>query len=44
MIVDKTWQGQHFVLLSYTDITHTIRTNFHDRTFLFISFVSFKII
>jgi len=37
-----------FVLLYYTDIAHTIRTNFHDRIvdriFLFISLVSFKII
>jgi len=44
----KMTRTTRFVLLYYTDIAHTIRTNFHDRTvdrtFLFISFVSFKII
>jgi len=48
MSIMKVTRTTRFVLLYYTDIAHTIYTNFYDRTvdrtFLFISLVSFKII
>jgi len=43
----KVTRTTRFVLLYYTDIAHTIRTNFHDRTvdrtFLFSKLQNYKL-